>query len=164
MNPYRKFFRDPKTYPEPLAFKPERFLGPEKQYDPRKYLYGYGRRYVVLEQINFHDILTLQYDSARRARICPGEALFSYCSTEPSFADFVRHLSGLHLADASMWLACVSVIAAFDIAPPVKDGQPVMPSGKFIDGGIRYVLVLLSSLSYILRPAIAVFALQGGVC
>lgn len=39
-----------------------------------------------------------------------------------------------------MWLACVSVLAAFDICPPVKDGEVVLPSGKFLDGSIRSVV------------------------
>ena len=97
---HRKFFRDPKTYPDPLEFKPERFLGPEKNFDPRKYMYGYGRR------------------------TCPG----------------------VHLADASYWLACVDIIAAFDVTAPIRDGKPVLPSGKFLDGGIRYVLATCFAL------------------
>ncbi|KAI0748079.1 cytochrome P450 [Daedaleopsis nitida] len=82
-----RFFKDPKTYPNPEVFTPERFMGEEKQFDPRKYLFGYGR---------------------------------------------------IHLADASMWLACVSVLAAFDVVPPVKNGKPVVPSGRFMDGGISH--------------------------
>ncbi|RPD72903.1 cytochrome P450 [Lentinus tigrinus ALCF2SS1-7] len=82
-----RFFRNPDTYSDPETFRPGRFIGSEKQFDPRKYLFGYGR---------------------------------------------------IHLADASLWLASVSVLAAFDVAPPVKDGKPVIPSGKFLDGGISH--------------------------
>jgi hypothetical protein len=39
-------------------------------------------------------------------------------------------------ADASVWLACASVIATFDIRPPVKDGVPVLPPVKYTDGAI----------------------------
>ncbi|THH13653.1 hypothetical protein EW146_g6595 [Bondarzewia mesenterica] len=47
-----------------------------------------------------------------------------------------RICPGIHLADASMWLACASVLAAFDIRPYMKDGKPVLPSGKYMDGSI----------------------------
>ncbi|KAI0696993.1 cytochrome P450 [Cerioporus squamosus] len=87
-----RFFRNAETYPNPETFSPERFIGPEKQFDPRRYLFGYGRR------------------------ICPG----------------------LHLADATMWLTSVSVLAAFDVTPPLKDGKPLIPTGRFLDGGISH--------------------------
>jgi hypothetical protein len=33
-------------YPDPLEFRPERFLGPSPQTDPRKFIFGFGgRRY-----------------------------------------------------------------------------------------------------------------------
>jgi len=89
------FYNDPKIYPEPDKFSPERFLpsnGNFKQKDPREYLFGFGRR------------------------ICPG----------------------MHLGDASVWLACATVLAAFDISPAVKNGVPVMPSGNFMDGIISH--------------------------
>lgn len=44
---YRSFFNDPKTYPDPDVFLPERFISSEghlKQQDPRSYLFGFGRR------------------------------------------------------------------------------------------------------------------------
>jgi len=43
-----------------------------------------------------------------------------------------------HFADASLWLACASVLATFDIRPPVKDGKPVLPSVKYTDGAIPH--------------------------
>ncbi|KAG0694047.1 cytochrome P450 [Suillus ampliporus] len=36
--------RDKETYPNPLEFRPERFLGPSPQLDPRKFVFGFGRR------------------------------------------------------------------------------------------------------------------------
>lgn len=56
------------------------------------------------------------------------------------FLLFIIVFLGIHLADASLWLACVSVLAAFDIRPIVKDGRPVLASGKYMDGSIRCVI------------------------
>lgn len=36
--------RDEKMYPDPLEFRPERFLGSSPQLDPRKFIFGFGRR------------------------------------------------------------------------------------------------------------------------
>ncbi|KAF5372558.1 hypothetical protein D9758_005187 [Tetrapyrgos nigripes] len=48
-----------------------------------------------------------------------------------------RSCPGMHFADASMWILLASLVAGFDIRPPVKDGKPILPSGKFADGSIR---------------------------
>ncbi len=63
----------------------------------------------------------------------------SRCSPFNNLYQVLMSSAGIHLADASMWLASVSVLAAFSVAPPVKDGKPVIPSGAFLDGSIRYV-------------------------
>ncbi|KAG1813161.1 cytochrome P450 [Suillus subaureus] len=36
--------RNEEIYPDPLEFRPERFLGPSPQSDPRKFMFGFGRR------------------------------------------------------------------------------------------------------------------------
>ncbi|KAG2140996.1 cytochrome P450 [Suillus clintonianus] len=36
--------RDKEMYPDPLEFRPERFLGPSPQLDPHKFVFGFGRR------------------------------------------------------------------------------------------------------------------------
>ncbi|KAL5522856.1 hypothetical protein ACEPAG_8874 [Sanghuangporus baumii] len=38
------FTHDPKTYHDPMAFKPERFLGDEPEMDPHNLSFGFGRR------------------------------------------------------------------------------------------------------------------------
>ena len=47
----------------------------------------------------------------------------------------LRICPGRHLADASVWIVMVSILAAFDILPP-KDaqGKEVAPDIKFITG------------------------------
>ncbi|KAF8814222.1 cytochrome P450 [Phlegmacium glaucopus] len=35
---------DPKVYPDPMSFNPERFLGPNMEQDPREICFGFGRR------------------------------------------------------------------------------------------------------------------------
>lgn len=36
--------RDPRNYNNPHTFNPDRFLGPKPELDPRKYVFGFGRR------------------------------------------------------------------------------------------------------------------------
>ena len=38
------FLHDPEVYSEPMAFKPERFLGEKPEPDARQHCFGYGRR------------------------------------------------------------------------------------------------------------------------
>lgn len=35
---------DSEIYHDPMTFKPERFLGPEPEKDPREFVFGFGRR------------------------------------------------------------------------------------------------------------------------
>ncbi|KAG1738651.1 cytochrome P450 [Suillus paluster] len=41
--------RDKDMYPDPLEFKPERFLGSSPQVDPHKFVFGFGRRFHFAE-------------------------------------------------------------------------------------------------------------------
>lgn len=46
--------KDPKVYPEPDRFLPERYLasdGHEPQKDPRGYAFGFGRRFVPVPKL-----------------------------------------------------------------------------------------------------------------
>jgi hypothetical protein len=41
---YRGMLHDPELYPDPFVVNPERYLGPQPQRDPRKIMFGFGRR------------------------------------------------------------------------------------------------------------------------
>ncbi|KAF3916720.1 hypothetical protein ABW20_dc0106636 [Dactylellina cionopaga] len=45
------FSRDPKTYTEPDLFKPERFLGDTPELNPKKWVFGFGRRICPGQQL-----------------------------------------------------------------------------------------------------------------
>lgn len=40
----RQFTHDAAIYPDPMVFRPERFLGPNPQPDPKANVFGFGRR------------------------------------------------------------------------------------------------------------------------
>jgi len=40
----RKMTHDPVTYPDPMTFNPERFMGPNPEMDPADLMFGFGRR------------------------------------------------------------------------------------------------------------------------
>ncbi|KAJ7665191.1 cytochrome P450 [Mycena polygramma] len=48
-----------------------------------------------------------------------------------------RVCPGVHLAEASIFLVFASILAFFDVTPPIVDGKPALPSGKFLDGSIN---------------------------
>lgn len=44
----RQMCRDPKVYKDIETFDPSRFLGPEPEQDPGDFIFGFGRRYVLI--------------------------------------------------------------------------------------------------------------------
>ncbi|KAK7029624.1 hypothetical protein VNI00_014322 [Paramarasmius palmivorus] len=65
--------------------------------------------------------------NGRNKELDPRDILFGYGR---------RACPGVHLADASMWILFSSILAFFHINPPVRNGNPILPSGKFTEGTI----------------------------
>ncbi|KDQ63502.1 hypothetical protein JAAARDRAFT_147890 [Jaapia argillacea MUCL 33604] len=95
---------DPSMYPDPSAFKPERFLkreGGECARDPMTVAFGFGRR------------------------ICPGR----------------------HLAEASVWIAIVSILSTFDIGKAVdSEGHDIEPKIEYHSGLVSHPMPFICSI------------------
>lgn len=97
--------RDPSIYPDPDAFRPERFEEMDAEtlemYDPRKYVFGFGRR------------------------ICTGR----------------------YVADLSIWLAAVNILATMDIKK-ARDtfGAEIEPEFSFVTALTRYPREFICSI------------------
>ncbi|KAF9237534.1 cytochrome P450, partial [Melanogaster broomeanus] len=66
---YRAMLQDPNVYPEPMKFKPERFLpldGKQPENDPYNVCFGFGRRQVYLS------VTFVRYFNQGLSRLCPG--------------------------------------------------------------------------------------------
>jgi len=51
-----------------------------------------------------------------------------------------RQCPGRHFADASVWVAIASIVAAFDISPsPNDEGEPTIPPEEYLTGFVRHV-------------------------
>ncbi|KAL0931244.1 cytochrome p450 oxidoreductase [Colletotrichum truncatum] len=89
------FTHDPAVYKDPMEFRPERYVdgqGHEPETDPRKYVFGFGRR------------------------ICPGRLL----------------------AENTLYLTIVQVLAVFNIEKKIIDGKVIEPEEKFLPGLISH--------------------------
>ncbi|KAG6902463.1 hypothetical protein C0995_016325 [Termitomyces sp. Mi166 len=108
----RGILHDPEAYANPHSFSPERFIATEDrpaEPDPRNVSFGFGRR------------------------ICPG--IVEYLLALRSSANV---LSGLRLADASVFISCAMSLAAFDITKSVENGVVIEPVQENTDGVISH--------------------------
>lgn len=103
---------DPEVYHNPHDFNPERFLSETGEPYPTGATFGYGRRYVKYT-LTMDTILALNCFSS----ICVGR----------------------HLAEANIWIAAASLLAAFDIVRARDEfGQEIVPEVKMIEAIITY--------------------------
>jgi len=49
-----------------------------------------------------------------------------------------RICPGMHLADASVFMSCTMILAAFDIAKVVENGQVVEPLNEYTTGTVSH--------------------------
>ncbi len=108
--------RDENVYPEPEEFRPERHLGVARDGSsplPSGYVFGFGRRCVCCLASMRRSCWMI---TGRCGRICPGQAF----------------------ADATLWIAIASIIASFDVRPPLDTaGAEVCPPAAFRSGFTR---------------------------
>ena len=103
---------DPKVYPEPDRFLPDRFMRDGKLdpsvRDPRDFVFGFGRRSVVIRTL-FLEILGPPRSSTSTGRICPGR----------------------HFAEAGLFINISMILHVFDITPPMdENGKEIIIEPK----------------------------------
>lgn len=101
---------DPKEFPQPERFWPERYLVNKSSIDPRDYSFGFGRRYSPWTQWKLP--ISLMLCLSRR---CPG----------------------ISLANASIFIVITNILALFRItAPRDTAGRPCPPKLAFTSGHV----------------------------
>jgi len=116
---------DESVYPEPFAFKPERFLDEngELNDDDRILAYGFGRRYFHL--LPFKSILTMTQSLCGKAR-CKRNCWYS------------SYFLGVKLTPSEqLWLTFTSILATFNIGKARDNsGKEIPISDEYEDCGM----------------------------
>ena len=119
---------DPKAYPGPGEFRPERFIRDGKidpaVRDPSALVFGSGRRYAT-PALQSHVSHPSTHD-ASHVRICPGR----------------------YFADTGLFITIASFLHVFDIGLPLDDaGNPIRIPHSMTDGFLSSVLCFMGSPS-----------------
>lgn len=110
---FRHMCHDENVFSSPLDFNPDRFL--VSTVDPKTIIFGFGRRFV------------------RHKKNCVNRIHFK--------PNFCRRCPGVNLADTAIWLVIATVLANFDILPPLDPvtNEPLVPTKKFTSASTRYI-------------------------
>ena len=115
---HRKILHEEKAYPDPMAFKPERFIRPDGSLDPdvrdpMVAAFGFGRRWVYIVTPPVH--LSLRF-------------LFSICP-------------GRHMAVNGALITIATLLATFNIEQAYDEsGDPLVKEDKMTSGLISCVV------------------------
>lgn len=126
---------DPTMYPDPMAFKPERYIAEDGTFDcstndPSRYVFGFGRRCVL---ISFLPCLPCRNSHVRRVcSVCPGK----------------------FFAEDLAWLTVAQFLAVMSVTIPAGCPQPKV---EFVSGAISYVSPGSFALSLTDRSRTCVF-------
>jgi hypothetical protein len=124
-------------YPNPSTFDPERFMarpGVEPQIDPRKWIFGFGRRVSPLlcaEQASQSLISNIRFFDR--------SVLVSSLSYFPrqNKTILISLRTGAHFAETSIFLNITGILATFNISKFVtKDGQEIEPEIGSVSHGV----------------------------
>ena len=142
--PHRSIHHDPATYPDPEAFKPERFLkseggtgdiqlvGTEESKERGHHMYGFGRRYVRLRHSTRKDLTHFLVPLCRMSP--PSLHTLLLC------AMISRMCPGATMADQAIFVFAACILWALDIKPPLgaasgKEELPPVDPAQFSSGG-----------------------------
>ncbi len=121
-------------YTNPMEFNPDRFIPSEGRTTELTLV-----SYVLVSVDGSYPVSVLSSNilTLTRRSICPGSFLSSIYPDENM--SLILFLTGLHLADASVFISCAMSLAVFDISKCVENGVVVEPLHEQTSGTIRYI-------------------------